>query len=120
MDQYCHRIYLLIDCLALLLCDGLGHSLTLFLLRCSTLLLVDHVTSLIYHCLALLFSGVAANFINDVGALLLNTVGTLLFVHQIQNLCTNLLGNISANFFKCGCALSVVYSLAFTILKLFQ
>ena len=119
MYQYCHHIYLFIDCLALLLCDGLGDRLTLFLLRCSTLLLVDHVTSLIYHCLTLLFSGVAANFVNDVGALLLNTVGTLLFIHQIQNLCTNLLGNISANFLKCGCALSVVYSLAFTILKLF-
>ena len=119
MDQHCHHIYLFIDCLALLLCDGLGDRLTLFLLRCSTFLLVDHVTSLIYHRLALLFSRVAAHFIDDIGALLLNTVRTLLFVHQIQNFCTNLLGNISTNFLKCGSALSVIYSLALTLLKLF-
>ena len=117
--QHCHHNYLFVDGLALLLCDSLSHSLTLFLLRGSTILFIDHMASLIYHRLALLFSRVAAHFIDDIGALLLNTVGTLLFVHQIQNLCTNLLGNISTNFLKCGSALSVIYSLALTLLKLF-
>jgi len=107
---------LFIDGLALLLGDCLSDSLALFLLRTSAILLVDNMASLINYSLALLFSTVAADLVDDIGAFLFRAIRTLLLVDQIKNCRTNIFGNISANLFKGCSASSVIYSLAFTLL----
>ena len=111
--------HLFVDGLALLLGDCLGDSLALFLLGTPTILLIDNVAPLINYSFALLFSAVTANFINDVCAFLFRAVGTLLLVDQIKNCSTNIFGNVATNLLKGCSASSVIYSLAFTLLKMF-